>query len=369
MKESYCILTGIYAPDTGGPAKFAQTFSEFVHRAGFNAHVITYTNSKNHTQVVHSQTIEATSRGLPIALRYLRSIVLINKQINLGSKIIANGCFIELAILRIFRKFDFVVKVPGDIVWERARNTSQTSLGIVEFQESRLSWKYRLFRLLYSFSVRSATSVIVPSSQLYSLACKWGAKTSSIHLIYNSISVPEVFEPCATEYDFVTVSRLVPWKGVDKIIEEICGQGLSLLIVGDGPERSSLFKLSLRYPKLVTFAGEIEASSVGNYLKKAQYFVLNSSFEATSYALIEAMALGLVPIANGGTGSAEVIRHGINGLLYGNDSNLSFREAIHTVKADKELSRKMALEAHHTVDEKFNIKHNYHQIMELAKNV
>jgi glycosyltransferase involved in cell wall biosynthesis len=368
MKQGFCILTGIYAPDTGGPAKFAETFSNYVTDLGFTSNVITYTNSRSRSQIMGCKCVEATSRGLPIPIRYLRTIMLLNKQVNRGARIIANGCFIELAILRIFRKFNYTVKIPGDIVWERARNTSRTNLSIAEFQKIKLTGAYKFFRFLFTFSLKSASQVIVPSSQLFSLAEDWGVDSSKISLIYNSVKVPNFIENSIREYDFVTVSRLVPWKGTDEIIKEVCGMGLSLLIVGDGPERKKLLDLSVHYPGLVTFVGEVEADKVKVYLNKARYFILNSSFEATSYALIEAMALGLVPIANGETGSDEVINHGVNGFLFGGGSKMTIRDAIHALEKDKEGIQKMAIQAHRTVDVDFNLNINYCKIIQKSQN-
>lgn len=365
MTQIFCVLTGIYPPDTGGPAKFTETFAEFRSQKGLRTDVITYTNSQSYERAAEFGTVYATSRKNSILLRYMRTIYLLNKQVNAGTIVLANGCFIELAILRLFRKFKYIVKIPGDIVWERARNNSITFLDILEFQKSKLSWKYKLFRKLFSYSIKSASLVLVPSTQLKSLALSWGALPTQTQIVYNSVRVSELLlqeEP--PTYDFVTVSRLVPWKGIEQVIQNVCTQGYKLLVVGDGPQRFELERMASGFPGLVEFAGEIAVNEVPIMMKKAKYFILNSSFEATSYALLEAMGLGLVPIANEGTGSQEVIHHGVNGFLCGENNQMSLFEAIQTVMDNLQVSNLMGLSAKKTIHEKFNLEKNYELIMQ-----
>jgi len=365
MTQTFCVLTGIYPPDTGGPAKFTEAFAEFRSQQSLRTNVITYTSSQSYELASEFGTVYATSRKTPILLRYLRTIYLLNNQVNSGSIVLANGCFIELALLRLFRKFKYVVKIPGDIVWERAKNNSITSMNILEFQTSKLSWKYILFRKLFSYSVKTASLVLVPSSQLEILALTWGARPAQTQLVFNSVRVSEI--PISEEtptYDFVTVSRLVPWKGMEQVIQNVCTQGYKLLVVGDGPQRITLEGLASHFPGLVDFVGEIAADEVPLMLKKARYFILNSSFEATSYALLEAMSLGLVPIANEGTGSQEVIHHGVNGFLCGENNQMDLLAAIKTVMHNPEASHLMSLSARKTIQKEFNLEKNYKLIMQ-----
>jgi glycosyltransferase involved in cell wall biosynthesis len=57
-------------------------------------------------------------------------------------------------------------------------------------------------------------------------------------------------------------------------------------------------------------------------------FVLNSQIEATSYALLEARSSGLVSIANSGTGSEQVIRHLVDGILCGSPTGFELEGAL-----------------------------------------
>ena len=127
------------------------------------------------------------------------------------------------------------MKIPGDIVWERARNSGFTDLDIDSFQNSELNAKYRLFRKLFNLSISDAKNIVVPSEFLRNKVTSWIGDSKKIDLIYNSIdysifSKPESYR---NDFDVVTASRLVPWKGVDEIIKCCSELNLSLAIAGE----------------------------------------------------------------------------------------------------------------------------------------
>ena len=56
--ESITILSGIYPPDMGGPARFALTFSGWLQQQNIqNIHVISYTNDNNTINKIKNITV------------------------------------------------------------------------------------------------------------------------------------------------------------------------------------------------------------------------------------------------------------------------------------------------------------------------
>lgn len=110
----------------------------------------------------------------------------------------------------------------------------------------------------------------------------------------------------------ITTVRLDPQKGIDILLKawskvNIEQKGLKLLILGQGPRESELKALAttLRIEESVQFVGLV--SDVGDYLKKADIFVLPSRAEGMSNALIEAMGYGLSCIATNISGNTELV--------------------------------------------------------------
>ncbi len=363
-----CILSGIYPPDAGGPANFAFTFSNFLNEGKVSVSVKTYTDGSSYTSKDGNIELTALSRELSIPIRYVQMILEIIREARDGSHILANGCFLEVYLASLIYKFSYTAKVPGDIVWERARTSKRTSSDIERFQKERLGISYKIFRAIFSRSLIKAKNVIVPSQQLKVLCNGWGVKNYKLHVIGNSVDIAK-FKPKnrpSREYDFVTVCRLVPWKGVAEIIKCALKLNASLLIIGDGPERENLQSMSSGSKSRIDFLGSASREEVLEKLNSSRAFILNSSFEATSYSLLEAMACGLPVIANENTGSEEIITNEVDGFLCGQGTGLRLQEAMSRMMDNSELRDSMGLFAQQKVFDFYSTLVNFPRILEVA---
>ncbi len=370
MSNEITILSGVFPPDLGGPAKFALDFSNFCVTQSISTCVISLTNLECGYQEKNQVRIWKVSRRLPILMRVCKTSWLIRKRLRSGSALIANGLFLELLIASVGPNRRFVTKVPGDIVWERARIKGTTNMSIVDFQKSNLSIAQRIQRWLYSTVLRKSEFVVVPSRELAKLCLAWGVDQSKIKYIPNSVDT-KMFSSSANDkkYDLISVCRLVPWKGLTEIVETAAFLNFSLAIVGTGPEYENLVRLSRSLEAKVDFLGDVEQHQLPGYLTSARYFVLNSTFEATSYALIEAMSCGLVPLANEETGSSEVISHMKDGILLNKLTGLTLKQALVALESDSRLYSQLASASRDKVVSNFNQDVNFLKILHLLWKV
>lgn len=365
MAKKIAIVSGIYPPDSGGPAKFAYDFGNWLGLNGISVSVISYSDSKQDVMSQSGVDICLIPRTSSLLTRYVRFLKIILRYKKLGYDFFAVGAFIEIYLAKILFGIEYTAKVPGDIVWERARNKKQTELGIIEFQKVSVGVKNKIFRNLYTLSLKAATNVIVPSAGLMQLCKSWGLKSHSLHLVYNSVDV-KVFSfqnVLLPQYDVLTVCRLTLWKGVSELIE-LCSQlKLSLLIAGDGPERANLEKLSKSLGSKVEFLGNVPNKLMPEVYNKARFFVLNSEYEGLPHVLIEARAAGCLSIARTGTGSEEVIHHGEDGFLI--NSRLEMSAILEgTNHPDEKLARMIDLARVDTLS-RFSQDKNFPSILHL----
>ena len=125
----------------------------------------------------------------------------------------------------------------------------------------------------------------------------------------------------ADEWDAVSVGRLVPVKGMDRLLRawaRLCekrsrgkesrgrGPGARLAIVGEGEERPALERLAreLGIAEAVHFAGWRDPAP---YLAAARCFALFSRNEGMGRAAVEALAAGLPCVVADVCGLAEVV--------------------------------------------------------------
>jgi starch synthase len=109
------------------------------------------------------------------------------------------------------------------------------------------------------------------------------------------------------------VGRLVPYKGADMLIEAaaplIRANKVLVDIIGDGPEMTRLKHMvrELALGNGVLLDGWVPHEKLGHRLSQAQIFGFPSLREFGGAVVLEAMALGLVPIVIGYAGPNELV--------------------------------------------------------------
>jgi len=118
---------------------------------------------------------------------------------------------------------------------------------------------------------------------------------------------------CSAPLRCVYVGRLVPYKGADMLLEAVAplirtGR-LHLTLIGDGPQRRLLDKLilDLEISKGVELTGWVPHQSLQDLLITMDLLVLPSIREFGGAVVLEAMALGLVPVVVKYGGPSELV--------------------------------------------------------------
>ncbi len=142
---------------------------------------------------------------------------------------------------------------------------------------------------------------------------------------------------------YLSVNRLVPNKRIDLLIKAFNRLNLPLIIIGDGPERLKLEKIS--NPN-IKFLRKVSDKEVEKYMSKCRAFIY-AGIEDFGIAPVEAMASGSPVIAYGKGGILDTVNclyenkkeKVANGLLF---KKQSYEHIIDTIKwfEDKKLWRK-----------------------------
>ena len=173
------LATGIYPPDIGGPATYAVLLEKEFPKKGIDVDVVTYGPA-------------GVSRSFPKGLRhfifFLKCyLAALKSNIVLAQDTISAGLPALFAARLSGKKF--IIRVPGDYVWEQSVQRFGVKDSIDDFQYKKYGWRVEFLRSIQKFVVNNADIVITPSKYFGNLVSKWVKDPSKIHVIYNGIEL------------------------------------------------------------------------------------------------------------------------------------------------------------------------------------
>jgi glycosyltransferase involved in cell wall biosynthesis len=164
------------------------------------------------------------------------------------------------------------------------------------------------------------------------------------------------------------VGRLVEKKGFDVLVEA-CGilrrreVPFEAVIVGERGEHEAEIRRRIEALNLgdsIRLAGPLEQERLLEEYRSAGVFCLpcrvldNGDRDGIPNVLVEAMACGLPVVTTHVSGIPEIIKDGVNGQLVPPDDPAALADALLRIDADRQLARRLSIQARATVRERFD---------------
>ncbi len=335
------ITTGLYPPEIGGPATYSKFLVDQLPRYGYEVEVLAFRDVREYPKLFRHFMFffKVLARGRHADILYAQDTISVG---------------VPTAFANVFLRKKFVLRIPGDHVWEQGTQRFGVKEMLEDFPLFSSHWHPYLMvlRLLQRFVVKSADLVIVPSKYLERIVSAWQVEPQRLKLVYNGI---EEFKDTGNKPVLrgllkfqgkllVSIGRLVSWKGFAGLIDLMPSlkndfPDLKLLIVGNGPDLASLEERARKKGLAddVIFAGGLERDVLIRYIRVSDVFVLNSRYEGLSHQLLEVMAVGVPIVATKVGGNKEVIDHEKNGYLVAPDDAPRMRKYIGELLRNTEL--------------------------------
>lgn len=293
-----------------------------------------------------------------------------------------------LALKRVFPQRPLLYRVeglPSQRPWASgtSRGTTHAMLRALELCDhvaERLAW-------------RRADAIVVKSSFMFrALTGRYHVPAAKVAVIPNGVDF-ERFARAEIQRDLLTrfgrrgeapvviafSGRLVPMKNVSALLEAFAlmrrRTDAVLLVVGDGDQRRALEDQARRLSvaERCIFTGLVER--IEATLARGDIFVLPSTYEPFSNALVEAMAAGLAPVAfrpderRIRTASAEILRDGETGLLVEPPDPHALARALDHLVQNADLRRRLGRQAQEDCRRRFSWEGCAARYLELAAEV
>jgi glycosyltransferase involved in cell wall biosynthesis len=185
---------------------------------------------------------------------------------------------------------------------------------------------------------------------------------------------PRAFRENPAPFDLISVGRLVETKGCPLLLQAMAqlrdqGRDIRLTLVGDGSLRPSLERQArqLEIANRVIFAGWKTHDELHRLCSTSDGCVLASFAEGLPVVLMEAMSAGVPCVAPRISGIPELIRDGIDGLLFTSSNVDELVAAIAQLMDDPKLRYNMARSSRERVTDKYDLLKNALQLSDVFR--
>lgn len=319
------IASGIFHPEPGGPATYLHEILPELQTRGWDVRALTFSDTPDGPPEPYEVT-RVVRQAYPIRMA---NYALASRPLLRWAEL----TYVHLLGLPLWndRRSPRIVKIVGDIAWERAvrKGWIAPTEDIDDFQTRSYGLSANLDKTRRAREARGMDGVIVPSEYLKRMVVGWGVDPSRVHVIYNALP-PDTVAPQLTQAEaraqlglgeapvILTVGRVLPWKGVDHLCAALAHvPNARLMVAGDGPalDAAKAQAAASGVTDRVTFLGRVGRDKMPVYMKAADYVALYSGYEGLSHTLLESLRVGTPVIASDKGGNPEVVQHGVNGLL------------------------------------------------------
>lgn len=315
------VPTGIFHPESGGPATYLYRFLPELQKRGHTVEVVTFGDAPTD---IYPYPVTRVPRSI-LLKRNWRYYQAIKAKLPKADAVFVNSLGIPLPKI----KKPTVLKIVGDRAWERAVNRGwiPATEDIDEFQNKTYSHPMINYaKWSRGQEAKNADLIIVPSDYLREMVIGWGVPAQKVKTIYNALERIETpAEPVTRQLLnlpdrplALTVGRLTAWKGVDAILKALVHlPDIFLVVAGDGPLFNELKRVAseLGLSERVRFLGKISHQELARYYSVADYTILYSGYEGLSHVILESLNAGTPVIASNKGGNPEIVEDGKNGFL------------------------------------------------------
>lgn len=216
---------------------------------------------------------------------------------------------------------------------------------------------------LYLEILRRADIVMVVGTETKRYLVINGVVADRIRVMSSKIDAARFYpaRDACPDYDLILTAQLIPRKRVDFFLRIIADlrvghPHIRAAILGDGPLRGDLEGLAdtLGIAHHVDFLGFHEDTE--RYYNRAAVFVLTSSAEGLSLALLEAMACGLPAVAPAVGDLVDVVRNGVTGYLVDANDHQGFVLTLSNLLRDQALRGRLGANARSTILDGYTVE-------------
>ncbi|MDO8552897.1 MAG: glycosyltransferase [bacterium] len=300
------IVTGIFEPESGGPAVYAPNIAGKLVEAGNQVSVLTYSSKPGvdaDTRYPFALTRVVRGNKFLNRFRMFFAVLRLAKDADLVYMLDWFAAGFPAALAARLRGIPYVVRVGGDYLWEQKYLESDAPpISLSDFYErgvyKRIS--YKPFFWIIRSVLNNAAKVIFNSDKQKELYQKFYGLKSAV-TICNPVPRVETqgIVRGAVTKEFVYWGRFIVMKNLGTLIRAFAKARIpeeyKIALIGDGPRKAEILSLieKLGLSSRVRVEPSIPFYAAMERIKNCRAFILPSWTDISPNQVYEALAIGL----------------------------------------------------------------------------
>jgi len=314
-KIKVLIATGIYPPDIGGPATYAERLSQELKKLNCEIKIITYGE-----KVVDNQTdIILIDKTKNIFLKYLNFFWQACKiapwaDIIYTLDLMSAGLPAALAAKLNGKKVVF--RTGGDFLWEKAYRNGWTKVFLSQYYAQKKTAKEK-FLIYFCGWLLKRIDLIIFSTKLQANIYEkyYGVAPLKIKILANALPVIKVEADSRFKDSIIFAGRLIDLKNLERLIKaftKIKQSKINLLLFGEGPEEKNLRELiiNLGAQNKIKLMSAVPHEKLMGIIAGCRFFILPSLTEISPNLALECVGLAKPVVLTKENGlDGEITKH------------------------------------------------------------
>ena len=295
------ITTGIYPPESGGPATYVQNLAKVLVKQGHQAMVITYSDKSHYTgdSALDYKLIRVKRTNK--VLNYINFFKVVNKSIKNFDIIYCFDHFsagIPSVLVSKLSKKKIVIRVGGDFIWERYLRITKKGITLKDYYNQNLykkDWlRFLIIKLVFKFTdliiftTKFQKEIFQEPYKLVEANIKYIHNPfSSSQKIYSRERNKEILWSSGRMIEKNNIRRLI------KVFSSIKQNEFKLVLIGGGEIKKELEELVQNKDfKNIFFKKRFPREKVLDEMQKSYAMVFPSYTDISPNTLLECISTG-----------------------------------------------------------------------------
>ena len=301
------IATGIFEPESGGPATYTPKLATRLIEAGHEVTVITYSDQARFDfDTKYSFKLVRVVRGNRLfnRVKFLAAVMQYARACDLIYTLDWFAAGVPVLIAARLRRIKYIVRVGGDYLWEQKYlDKGEDPVPLSDFYEQGIYARaaYRPFFLTIKAVLTNAAHVVFNSDIQRDLYVRfYGIAPARTSTIYNPLSRKGIdVRRDGETHELLFWGRLERMNNIDSLIRAFARAHLpddyTLAIIGNGVQREYLSQIiaELNIGDRVTMSPRMRQHEAWERVKNARAFILPTWTAISPNQVCEALAIGL----------------------------------------------------------------------------